>query len=45
MFAGRNRSVRFQPREGTQVLVRGRVSQKGDTYVVGIESGAFPLTP
>ena len=37
MFAGRNRAVRFQPRDGTQVLVRGRVSlyePRGDFQVI-----------
>ena len=37
MFAGRNRAVRFAPRDGTQVLIRGRVSlyeAKGDFQLV-----------
>ncbi|MEZ5558317.1 MAG: exodeoxyribonuclease VII large subunit [Pseudomonadales bacterium] len=37
MFAGRNRSVRFVPRDGTQVLVRGRVSlyePRGDFQLI-----------
>ncbi len=37
MFAGRNRAVRFQPRDGTQVLVRGRVSlyePRGDFQLI-----------
>lgn len=37
MFAGRNRAVRFQPRDGAQVLVRGRVSlyePRGDFQVI-----------
>jgi exodeoxyribonuclease VII large subunit len=37
MFAGRNRHVRFQPRDGQQVLVRGRVSlyeARGDFQLI-----------
>jgi len=37
MFAGRNRAVRFQPRDGTQVLIRGRVSlyePRGDFQII-----------
>ena len=37
MFAGRNRAVGFAPREGTQVLVRGRVSlyePRGDFQII-----------
>lgn len=37
MFAGRNRAVRFQPRDGTEVLIRGRVSlyePRGDFQII-----------
>ncbi len=37
MFAGRNRAVRFTPRDGTQVLLRGRVSfyePRGDFQLI-----------
>lgn len=37
MFAGRNRSVRFRPGDGTQVLIRGRVTvyePRGDFQIV-----------
>jgi exodeoxyribonuclease VII large subunit len=37
MFAGRNRAVRFSPEEGTQVVVRGRVSlfePRGDFQII-----------
>lgn len=37
MFAGRNRAVPFQPRDGAQVLVRGRVSlyeARGDFQLI-----------
>ena len=37
MFASRNRAVRFAPRDGTQVLVRGRVSlyePRGDFQLI-----------
>lgn len=37
MFAGRNRAVAFTPRDGTQVLVRGRVSlyePRGDFQLI-----------
>ncbi len=37
MFAGRNRAVRFAPRDGIQVLIRGRVSlyeARGDFQLV-----------
>lgn len=37
MFAGRNRAVRFAPRDGTRVLVRGRISlyePRGDFQLI-----------
>ena len=37
MFAGRNRALRFQPRDGAQVVIRGRVSlyeARGDFQLV-----------
>jgi exodeoxyribonuclease VII large subunit len=37
MFAGRNRAMAFQPRDGTQVMVRGRVSlyeARGDFQLI-----------
>jgi exodeoxyribonuclease VII large subunit len=37
MFAGRNRAMAFQPRDGTQVMVRGRVSlyePRGDFQLI-----------
>ena len=37
MFGGRNRAVRFVPEDGTQVLVRGRVSlyePRGDFQII-----------